>query len=197
MSDQAVQHRRVPRLDAVNRQRRGEHFLTFDASRLTEVGVSAKVLDRRRQPRHLVRVVQGEARARRCYRRAAELADRLPQGVDVLCLLVAEALQQVGGLAREQACLVDLAVEVSLEVFERQRVVEDVEIAARRLPPAAARSGPALALVVAPTGGEQHGQCRRSARPGHAHEALARKRVARELRERAVAGRSFSPAARR
>ena len=120
-------------LDAVDRERRGEHCRALDVGRLAEVGGGAEVLDRRRQFQHRLGALQREFGLR--FRRglAAELLDRAGQRGDVFGLLVAELFdrRQVGAL--EEAALDDVGVEGRLQVLERERVVEDADVALAEL----------------------------------------------------------------
>ena len=113
----------------------------FDVRRLAEVGRGAEVLDRGRELQHLGRVLERELRHRGLRDRPAELLRGRGKRVDVLLLDLADALDQRQVVALEQSALGDVVVERGLEVLERQRVVDDPEVALAELRGRVLRAG--------------------------------------------------------
>ena len=117
----------VPRLDRVDRDRRGQVRLGADLGQLLLVGADRQVLERDRGRPERLRVVGGaaEVEARLLDRVAAQ---RLLERLDVGALVAADD----GGLllepAVQRADALGLGVEGGLRVLERQREVEDRDV---------------------------------------------------------------------
>ena len=121
----------------VDRQRGGEDLLALDAPGLAEVGGGAEVLDGRRGLEDLRRAAVDDA---------SNFVFGLAAGVPPSFLTVAVSASTCGARSRrtswrgrdrrvlDQAAGDDLLVEVRLEVLERQRVVDDLDVAARASP---------------------------------------------------------------
>ena len=158
----------------------------LDVRRLAEVGRRAEVLHRRRELQHRLRVLERELRLRRLGRRAAELLGRRGERVDVLLLGVRDVLDQREVVALEQAAAGRVVVEGRLEVLERQRVIDDPEVALAELRGhvLTARRGRAAGrgLVVAAAGGEER---RRRAGAADGEKPSPRDRIGCDPPERA------------
>src|SRR5579875_757600 len=128
---QVVEGGGVAALDGVDRQRGGQDLLALDPRRLTQIGGGAEILHRRRQRGHLRGAVDRELE-RRLADRMPERGGHLLQRRHVLRLLGSKGLDRGERGTREQPAGHHLAVEVRLQVLERERVVDDRGVAGGR-----------------------------------------------------------------
>src|ERR1700760_294548 len=132
LADQQVDCRRVTGLDLHDRAGRGQHLLALQRRRRAVVRTDTCVLENRRecQERLFTRRRERERRFRGGL--AAELLDRRSECRDVRGLLCAELLRVLLRFATEAKRLSLDVVEVRLEVLERQREVENFNVAPTR-----------------------------------------------------------------
>ena len=120
----------VARLDRVHREGGRKRLLVGDHRRRAGVGGDARVLERHggleERGLRARRALEVELRGLDGLR-----AERALEELDVRVLVVRDGLGELDGLAGELAALDGLGVEGGLEVLEREREVEDVDVARR------------------------------------------------------------------
>ena len=149
---------RVARLDLDDAAGGREQLLGLDHRRRAVVGADAGVLERTAPARGTLgaRERVAEVDLRRLDGGAAEVLDRRREGVDVLLLVGADQLDQVGlGAVQPLDLLRRLLVERRLEVLEGEGEIEDVDIAARALRERPADQGAHRGRAVDGAGREQ------------------------------------------
>ena len=122
----------VPRLDRVDRHRRGEIGGRADLRQLLLVGADREVLERDRGGPERARVVgrPAEVEAGLLDRVVAE---RLLEGRDVRALVGADDPRLLGQRAVQRPDALGLRVEARLQILEREREIEDRDVVASLL----------------------------------------------------------------
>src|SRR3954449_5969518 len=121
-------------LDRDDRRRGAQERLALQPAGLPEVGPHARVFEneRRREERRLILVGALKIKRRGLHRLAAERLDGLPQRRNVRRLVVGHERGEFERVAADRVRLDGALVERGLQVLERQRVVEDLEVLSLR-----------------------------------------------------------------